>query len=136
MAEYTWVCRQCKRKVTSEEEPATVVNPDGHTCEFQRMLDPYADVLVKLPSEAQRVLLTILSRHDPNDTQTSRKVRNVCQRYKRELDALGLVADFYAYALVYWAMNQSREAIAAALNKLPALKAKDLFGSGGNPALN
>jgi hypothetical protein len=96
----------------------------------QRKFDPYSDVLVNLPVEAQRLLLTILTRHDPMEPSTSRKVKNVCARYKTDLLLFGLLPDYYAYALIYWASVQSKEALRSVLQKVghgpPA--ARDLFG--------
>jgi hypothetical protein len=83
-----------------------------------RTFDPYHDVLVKLPQEGQRLLLSILSRNDPMDPRTSRKVKDVCQRYVKELEGFGLIPDYYAYALIYWASSQNPEAIKAALAKI------------------
>jgi hypothetical protein len=101
-----------------------------------RTFDPYNDVLVKLPLETQRVLLSILAHNDLHNPSTSRKVKNVCNRMKWTLESMGLVADFYAYALIYWATQQSPEALVSALDAIPSPKAKDLFSQGGDPRFN
>ena len=99
----------------------------------QRTFDPYHDVLVNLPVETQRLLLKILSRHDPMAVGTSAKVKDVCQRYETELMTMfGLVPAYYAYALIYWASNQSVDAIKMAYEELPPdgeppPRARDLF---------
>ena len=88
------------------------------------MFDPY-EVLQKLPAEAQRLLLKILSHNNPLDS--SRKVMDVTRRYEKELAAFGLIPDYYAYALVYWASRQSPDALRMAYEELPP-GARDMFG--------
>ena len=100
-------------------------------------IDPYHDVMVKLPVETQRLLLTILTRNDPMATGTSRKVKDVCERVKGELDALGLIPSYCAYMFIYWASQQDKEALKRALANLDQPRAprppsaRDFFGPHG-----
>jgi hypothetical protein len=95
--------------------------PEGKT------FDPY-EVLTKLPAEAQRLILKILSRNDPMAVGTSAKIKDVARRYEKELEVFGLIPDYYAYALIYWASGQNPEAIKAAYQRLEPPSARDMFG--------
>lgn len=68
-------------------------------------------VLNSLPEECQRLCKAILTRNDPMASSTSAKLKDVLRRYEEELEAFGLIPDYYAYALIYvWPLYQQQQA--------------------------
>jgi hypothetical protein len=93
----------------------------------QSSFDPYFDVFVKLPPEGQHKLAEILTSNDPMAPGVAKLLLGVLNNYKPILDTLGLLPEYYAYALVYWASRQSPQALQK-LRKPKPPTARDMFG--------
>jgi len=93
-----------------------------------KTFDPI-EVLHALPNEAQQQAKYILSHAtDVMDPAVSRQLRELFKKYEKELMAFGLLADYYAYALIYaWPIYMKSLTLDQG-----GPRAKDFFGPGSN----